>query len=161
MSTDITYKDRFQYSNRVRCLSYIFKRVKENKRLNVAMFTFLLVQWETHVLFNHFKNDCCTETYPCMLYRWSLFKSQSTSSYSILHYRGFALYVWGACGEGKHVIFNSKTEKLWQRRVVEIANFYHLSLLTNFSKFSKFSISIFCWIIVQHSVQCKVSIYGS
>ena len=30
VSIDITFKDRFQYSNRVRCLSYIFKRVKEN-----------------------------------------------------------------------------------------------------------------------------------
>ena len=37
-------------------------------------------------------------------------------------------------GRGKHVIFNSKTEKFWERRVVEIANDYHLSLLTNFFK---------------------------
>ena len=35
-------------------------------------------------------------------------------------------------GRGKHVIFNSKTGKFWVRRVVEIANDFHLSLLTNF-----------------------------
>ena len=33
-------------------------------------------------------------------------------------------------GRGKHVIFNSNNEKFLERRVVEIANDYHLSLLT-------------------------------
>ena len=31
----------------------------------------------------------------------------------------------------------------------------------HFYVMNRFSISIFCWTIVQHSVQCKVSIYGN
>ena len=48
-------------------------------------------------------------------------------------------------GRGKHVIFNSRTEKFWERRVVEIANDYHLSLLTNFgTKVGSFGIGVAC-----------------